>query len=104
MSVSKTITAHLHFRCCFFIYYIFHTFLCSLFYFFLNPNNWLKSLSITGYSLTPTFQAEEEEDTVYNLIVDNSVESIEINAESVSTLASISGIGEIELHLLLLFF
>lgn len=63
-----------------------------------NPNNWLKSLSITGYSLTPTFQAEEEEDTVYNLIVDNSVESIEINAESVSTLASISGIGEIELE------
>lgn len=63
-----------------------------------NPNNWLKSLSVTGYRLTPTFQAENAEDIIYNLIVDNSVESVEINAESVSTLASIGGIGEIELE------
>jgi hypothetical protein len=63
-----------------------------------NPNNWLKTLSIDGYSLTPTFHVSDATGTVYNLIVDSSVESIKINASCVSSLASVSGTGKKKLE------
>lgn len=59
-----------------------------------NPNNLLKSLNIKSYSLTPTFQPEDEPGMEYNLIVDNCVESIKINASPASLLSTVSGTGK----------
>lgn len=61
-----------------------------------NPNNWLKTLSIDGYSLTPTFGLAK--DQIYTLIVDEDTDSITISATSVSTKATIIGTGEIPLN------
>jgi len=63
-----------------------------------NPNNWLSKLNIKNYSLTPTFQIEDEEDTVYSLIVDNEVDSIKINTQTVSALATVEGDGKQKLE------
>lgn len=57
----------------------------------LNPNNWLKSLEVEGYSLTPTFNPAS--DQMYTLIVSSDVESVNIKAKTVSSKASISGDG-----------
>jgi len=58
-----------------------------------NPNNWLKTLSIDGYSLTPTFDLTK--DQTYSVIVPNSVGSLNITATAVSTKASVMGTGTI---------
>lgn len=63
-----------------------------------NPNNWLKKLSIKNYTLTPTFKVSDGPETVYSLIVDNSVKSIQVNAETVSAAASLSGTGKQKLE------
>lgn len=63
----------------------------------LNPNNWLKSLSIDKYSLTPTFNVNNSEDTIYTLIVDNEVDSITINASPVSDKATVAGTGKVSI-------
>ena len=60
-----------------------------------NPNNWLKSLSVDGYLLTPTFDVNANQE--YTITVDASIESININATTVSTKASITGIGQVNL-------
>lgn len=62
----------------------------------LNPNNWLKSLSVKGYSLTPTFDVSK--DQTYNLIVEANVESININAAAVNNKAVITGAGTVVLN------
>lgn len=54
-----------------------------------SPNNWLKSLSVNGYSLTPTFAVNSTNN--YSLIVPYSVSSISISAATVNSSASISG-------------
>lgn len=59
-----------------------------------SPNNWLSSLSISGYSLTPTFTGGN---TDYSLIVSNDVSSVSVSATTVHTKASIAGIGSIAL-------
>lgn len=59
-----------------------------------SANNWLKSLSIDGYSLTPTFSADT---TSYSLIVENDVTSINVAALAADTSASISGRGSHQL-------
>lgn len=62
-----------------------------------NPNNWLKSLSVTGCTMTPTFNISNSESTTYTVIVDSTTTSVKINATSVSSLASVSGTGTYEL-------
>ncbi|MBE5944348.1 MAG: beta-N-acetylglucosaminidase [Lachnospiraceae bacterium] len=54
-----------------------------------SPNNCLKSLSIDGYSLTPTYAINSTND--YSLIVSQNVETININATTVNASARISG-------------
>ena len=60
-----------------------------------NPNNWLKSLEIKGYSITPTFAVNNVTD--YSLIVGSSVDSINVSAASVVSTSSVSGTGTINL-------
>ena len=55
-----------------------------------NPNYMLNSLSVSGYSLTPTFSMYE---TSYSLIVPNSVSSITVNAQAASSTTTVSGTG-----------
>ncbi len=59
-----------------------------------NPNNYLKTLSVTGQSLTPVFNGAT---TSYSLIVDNSVESIEVSATAVASTSTVSGTGTVSL-------
>jgi beta-N-acetylglucosaminidase len=56
-----------------------------------NPNNWLNSLSISGYSLTPTFDPAVTGE--YTLIVEHTVSSVQISGSPVTSLASVSGTG-----------
>lgn len=62
-----------------------------------NPNNWLESLSISGYTLTPSFGINNVTD--YSLIVNENVESINISAKPVCSTTSVSGTGRINLSL-----
>ncbi|MBQ2986104.1 MAG: SH3 domain-containing protein [Tyzzerella sp.] len=55
-----------------------------------NPNYMLKSLSVSGYNLTPTFSMYE---TSYSLIVPNSVTSITVSAQAASSTTTVSGTG-----------
>lgn len=55
-----------------------------------SPNNWLKSLTVSGYSLTPTFAGGT---TSYSLIVDYTVTSVSVSASTVNSAAKISGTG-----------
>ena len=59
-----------------------------------SSNNWLRGLSVDGYSLTPTFAPDT---TDYSLIVDNSVTSINVSANAADSNASISGNGKHQL-------
>lgn len=61
-----------------------------------NPNNWLKTLTIDGYSLTPTFDLTK--DQTYSVIVPKTVTSLNIRATAVSTKASIMGTGTIAVN------
>ena len=60
-----------------------------------NPNNYLKTLSVSGYSLTPTFAVNTT--TSYSLIVPESVSSVTISATTVNSKASVSGTGKVSL-------
>lgn len=60
-----------------------------------NVNNKLSSLSIDGYSITPTFNLY---DNNYSLIVDNKVSSVSISGTLVDNLATVSGLGNHELN------
>lgn len=60
-----------------------------------NPNNYLSSLSINGYSLTPTFDPAVTDG--YSVIVPYQVGSVSLAAAPVTTLAQVSGIGMKEL-------
>ncbi len=59
-----------------------------------SPNNKLSGLSVEGFSLTPTFNMNTTE---YSLIVDTSVEGIQVNAHAIDSGASVSGTGYIPL-------
>ena len=54
-----------------------------------HPNNWLKSLVIDGYGLTPTFGANWVNE--YSIIVPKNVDSIKISADTVDPSARIAG-------------
>ncbi len=61
-----------------------------------SPNNKLSSISVDGYTLTPTFNM----DTVdYSLIVDNSVTTVNVSAQAISSKARISGTGTVTLNI-----
>ena len=55
-----------------------------------DPNSMLKSLAVSGYSLTPTFDIYE---TSYAVSVPNEVSSVSISATAVSSKATVSGAG-----------
>ncbi len=59
-----------------------------------NPNNWLSSLKVDKYSMTPSFQGSV---TKYSLIVDQSVKSIKVSASPVASTSTVSGSGTIKL-------
>ena len=62
----------------------------------LNPNNWLKSLEVDGYSLTPSFNASAEEQ-VYSVIVESDVYSVVISGTTASKSSTVTGLGEVVL-------
>lgn len=55
-----------------------------------SPNHWLSTLSISGYSLTPSFSGGT---TDYSLIVGNEVGSVTVSAKAVHAKAGVSGLG-----------
>jgi len=55
-----------------------------------NPNYMLNSLSVSGYTLTPTFSMHE---TSYSLIVGNEVSSVNVDASAVAGTTSVAGKG-----------
>lgn len=59
-----------------------------------NPNNYLKTLSVTGQTLTPAFDGAT---TKYSLVVDNTVESIKVSATAVASTSTVSGTGTVKL-------
>ena len=60
-----------------------------------SKNNKLKSLSVEGYDLTPTFSADVNE---YSVTVPSTVDKITINATKQDGYASLSGTGEKEIE------
>ncbi len=61
-----------------------------------NPNNYLKSLSVSGYNLTPTFNGSV---TNYSLIVPSGVSSVTIAAAPAANTSKVSGTGQKELQI-----
>ena len=59
-----------------------------------NRNNYLKSLSVAGYSLTPSFDGAK---TSYSMIVENAVASITVSATPVVSKSTVSGTGTLNL-------
>lgn len=64
-----------------------------------NPNNWLKSLSVSNYTLSPTFQITNIEGMTYTVEVPSDVEQVTIQAQTVSTTATVSGTGTVSLQM-----
>lgn len=59
-----------------------------------NRNNYLSSLSVAGYSLTPSFDGAK---TDYSMIVENKVTSITVSATPVVSASTVSGTGTLSL-------
>lgn len=55
-----------------------------------NPNNYLKTLTVNGFSLTPVFKGST---TSYSLVVDSSVENITVSASAVASTSKVTGTG-----------
>lgn len=63
-----------------------------------NPNNWLSSLDVSGYILTPSFSvAKQGSQTEYSLIVAENVGSVTVSAKTINSYASVSGTGVVNL-------
>lgn len=60
-----------------------------------NPNNYLKTLEVTGYTLTPSFDGATDR---YSILVDSGVDSIEIAASAVAPASRVSGTGIVSLQ------
>ncbi len=60
-----------------------------------NPNNKLSSLGVSGFSMTPVFSKDI---TSYDVIVNSSVNTVNIQASALSGNASVSGTGNIALN------
>lgn len=59
-----------------------------------NPNNKLQSLSVDGFSMTPSFNMDTNQ---YTLLVDPSVSTVNVSASAIESRASVSGGGSIAL-------
>ncbi|MBP3339725.1 MAG: SH3 domain-containing protein [Lachnospiraceae bacterium] len=59
-----------------------------------SPNNVLKALSVSGYSLTPTFSYFTQN---YSLVVENDVSEITVSATAMDSTAKVAGTGKIAL-------
>lgn len=68
-----------------------------------NPNNWLKSLSVQDSStkkelaLSPAFRVTSEENASYSITVGADVTKVNIKANAVSSLSTVSGTGAVTL-------
>lgn len=60
-----------------------------------NPNNWLSSLSITGYNMTPAFNGGT---TDYSIVVGANVSSVTVSAKAVAGTSKVSGAGTYNLN------
>lgn len=60
-----------------------------------SSNNYLKSLEVDGYSISPEFSKDNKE---YSVEVPNGTETVKISATREDDKASVSGIGEIEVN------
>lgn len=60
-----------------------------------NPNNWLSSISVNGYNLTPAFNSAN---TAYTLVVGENVSSIAVSAAPVASTSTVSGTGNYTLN------
>lgn len=60
-----------------------------------DTNNYLKSIGVTGYTLTPEFNKDVME---YSVEVPNTVDKVTLEASPESGYANISGIGEVEVN------
>lgn len=60
-----------------------------------NPNNYLKSLEVAGYPLTPNFDGATDK---YSVFVESEVESISVSASPVASTSVVTGVGEIPLE------
>ena len=63
-----------------------------------SPNNWLKTLSVTGYTMSPAFQVKNDVKQEYTITVPKKVSSVKVNATTVNAKASITGNGTVELN------
>ena len=61
-----------------------------------NRNNYLKSLDVSGVSLTPTFDGAK---TSYTAIVGNGITSVNVSATAVVSASTISGVGTYNLSI-----
>lgn len=60
-----------------------------------NPNNWLSSITIDGYALTPGFSGAN---TSYSLVVPEDVSAINVGATAVAGTSQVSGTGNYSLN------
>jgi hypothetical protein len=58
-----------------------------------SPNNKLKSLNVDGFTMTPSFSRDTTE---YQVIVDQSVTNVNVNAAVIDSKAAISGTGNVQ--------
>lgn len=58
-----------------------------------NPNNYLQSLNVAGYTLDQPFTLGDDGSKTYTLSVSSSVSNIQVNATPVSSSATVSGAG-----------
>lgn len=61
----------------------------------VNPNNYLKELKVSEYTLSPAFDAEVTE---YALTVEKSVKSVKISAKTVAGTSTVEGMGNVKLQ------
>ena len=60
-----------------------------------DSNNYLKSIGVTGYTLTPEFNQDTME---YTVEVPNTVDKVTLEASAASGYASVNGTGEVEVN------
>ena len=60
-----------------------------------DSNNYLKSIGVTGYTLTPEFNQDTME---YSVEVPNTVDKVTLEAQAASVYASVVGTGEVEVN------
>lgn len=60
-----------------------------------NPNNWLSSITVDGYDLTPGFNGAN---TAYSLVVGTDVAAINVGATAVAGTSAVSGTGNYSLN------